>query len=88
MPDFVDPSQLEKTLSDGVTKVCTVKKIWPCHKTPVFRMEFGLTVCPLNRLLGIRGAAVDFKSFYYLKANSKPMYKKTSLQQQHRGIYS
>ena len=42
-------------LIDGVTKVFTMKKIWPDHKTPAFRMGFGLTVCPLEKLSGADG---------------------------------
>lgn len=46
----VDRRYLEKILYDGVTTVFTVKEIWPNYKTPVFRMEFGLTVCPRGKL--------------------------------------
>ena len=44
-----DQIKSKKSFSDGVTKTFTLKKIPPDHKTPTFRMEFGLTVCLLER---------------------------------------
>ena len=49
----VDPNESEKSLSDGVTYV-----LGSCHKTPALRMEFGLTVCLLERPLGAEGIFV------------------------------
>ena len=44
----VDRSESEKSLSDSVTQVFIVKKYDP---TPVFGLEFGLSVCSLERQL-------------------------------------
>ena len=39
-------------LSEGVTKGFFYNEnIWSSHKTPAFRIKFGLTVCPLERSL-------------------------------------
>lgn len=48
----------QKSLSDGVTKVFTVKNMTAYYKTPAFRMEFGLTISPLKRPLGAEGILI------------------------------
>ena len=54
----VDQSESEKSLTDGVTKVFTVKKIWPYHKSPSFRTELGLAVFLLETLPVAEGSSM------------------------------
>lgn len=44
-----DRSESEYSLSDGVTKDFTKRKIWPDYKITTFRLKFGLKVCPVKR---------------------------------------
>lgn len=51
----VDLSELEESHSDGVTKGFTVKEYGPVIKAAFFKMQFGLTGCPLERPPGAEG---------------------------------